>query len=769
MNRTYTYNRMLFKKVFRFRTLNADHFIILLSSIVAAVFCLVIYFGTNRFYGSVFNEVQNRYNESVDIIVENFHQLINQKMKDDNSLLQSWYDKDIFRNGSSEEIQKYLTSHTYKMTENFHDVFYFDKAGNAYSVYGTVVPVPDRDYYSAIFNDKKKFYISCGVNSRVTKAPIYIIANPVYDSQGKLKGALCASIENFTITRLFRNISGASFGQISVIDGDGKFISNPDPDLIYKTFTPEDSKYEPSSVFVNSHSDGEPFLSVSPEDGQQVLIVLKSIEGSNWKIALYLPYAQVQKIDRRRTLLEAAIILIALACLVILVFVEYKLMHYFEKNRLIEANYDPVTCIFTRKKFETEGLKMIQKRKGSSFFLLETDIRGFKFINQTYGEDTANKILADFAEYTCDFANYFNGVCGRGYADHFYTLFPVVTTQENGLEAFKETLGEIDRHFGMYDIKIRPKFGIAMGKYDGSESARVFFRQLISNAALAKSTIECNLQETFAVCNEALAEKNRRLHILENSVEQALQNHDFFVMYQPKTNLETGKISGAEALCRWNHPDLGIVPPDEFIPLFEKNGYVTKVDFYVYEEVFKFLDERIRQGKPVVPVSVNMSRNHNNPEKFMKEFLELFHKYNIPERYVQVEILERSYTSNDVLADVTRLLHAHGFSVAMDDFGSGESSLNMLTKVPVDTLKFDRAFLLSATDENGKIIPEDAVFIEGLMDMSRKLNKETVFEGVETAAQNDFLKQIRCQNIQGYFYSKPLSESDFVTYLEAHI
>ena len=252
-------------------------------------------------------------------------------------------------------------------------------------------------------------------------------------------------------------------------------------------------------------------------------------------------------------------------------------------------------------------------------------------------------------------------------------------------------------------------------------------------------------------------------------MQKALDDGEFFVVYQPKISLKDDKVCGAEALVRWNNPKEGFMTPDKFIPLFERNGFIKKLDFYVYEQVFKLLEKQIANGEKVVPISVNMSRNHNKAEKFIHDFLELFNKYNVPPQYVQLEIIERSFMDSNTLGEITKRLHQEGFSVAMDDFGSGESSLNMLTSIPVDVLKFDRVFLLSSMNEDGTMDSKSAEFIQILINLSKNLDKQSVFEGVETKEQRDFLKSINCDVIQGYFYSKPLVEKDFLEFLKEHI
>ena len=257
-------------------------------------------------------------------------------------------------------------------------------------------------------------------------------------------------------------------------------------------------------------------------------------------------------------------------------------------------------------------------------------------------------------------------------------------------------------------------------------------------------------------------------NIIENSMEDALKNKEFFVLYQPKISLSTEKIVGAEALVRWNSSKLGFLTPDKFIPLFERNGFITKLDYYVYDEVFSFLDNMIERGEEPIPISVNMARNHDKPQKFIHDFMEIFNRHKVPAKYIQLELIERSFMSSETMNEIINSLHKKGFSVAMDDFGSGESSLNVISKIPVDVLKFDREFLLSSTNKNGELDKKTAKFIEILVELSKSLEKETVFEGVETKAQRDFLKSINCDQAQGYFYSEPLSEQEFLKFVKSH-
>ena len=360
-----------------------------------------------------------------------------------------------------------------------------------------------------------------------------------------------------------------------------------------------------------------------------------------------------------------------------------------------------------------------------------------------------------------------HGIIGRGFADHFYILTKI-SSVNNAMSIFKKQNELVLESIKKYDIPFFPKYGISFLKSDTKNRDKTI-QSLIGQASFAKSTIKDNHLTSYSIYNSKLLEKINEENFIENSMEEALQNNEFFVLYQPKISLSTDKIVGAEALVRWNNPKMGLLSPDRFIPLFERNGFITKLDYYVYEQVFTFLDKMIERGEPLIPISVNMARNHNKPQKFIHDFMEIFKRHNVPAKYVQLELLERSFMDSETMKEIINSLHKEGFTVAMDDFGSGESSLNILSQVPVDVLKFDREFLLSSTNENGELDRKTAKFIQILIELSKHLEKETVFEGVETEAQRDFLKSVNCDQAQGFFYSKPLSEQDFLQFAKMHM
>lgn len=257
----------------------------------------------------------------------------------------------------------------------------------------------------------------------------------------------------------------------------------------------------------------------------------------------------------------------------------------------------------------------------------------------------------------------------------------------------------------------------------------------------------------------------RRNWTLNRDVTRALKQEEFQVYYQPKIESGSTRVVGAEALVRWKKPDGTFVYPDNFIPVLEENGRVIDVDFYVYERVFRGIQKRIQEGKPVVPVSLNVSRAHLRNWRLFEYVKELFEKYPIPHKYVEFELTESMYVQNiDVLLPFVEYIRNNGGKISMDDFGSGYSSLNLLTDLPIDTLKVDRVFL-----KNDELREQEKTILGCVINMAKKLKMDVLCEGVETWSQSWFLSLMGCDMFQGFLYSRPLPEDEYYKYLEKHL
>ena len=257
-------------------------------------------------------------------------------------------------------------------------------------------------------------------------------------------------------------------------------------------------------------------------------------------------------------------------------------------------------------------------------------------------------------------------------------------------------------------------------------------------------------------------EKRMNEQELLDSFDEALLNNHIFVVYQPKINHATGRMVGAEALMRWRHPEYGMQFPSEFIPVLEKSNLICKADLYVFEQVCRLQRKCIDEGRHIVPISFNMSRYDIYNNNYVDEIEKIRAKYDVPVKYLRVEITESSAVGGvELISSVVDKLHELGYIVEMDDFGSGYSSLNVLKDLNVDIIKLDMRFL------SGDIGGRGGTIISSIVQMTKWLNTPVIAEGVETIEQADYMKSIGCKYIQGYLYSKPIEENEFLKKLDS--
>ena len=735
------------------------------SLTVGILILIVVLVLTSNVMNHALKKTEAVYIESCQQVLEGYSQSIRWCLENYHTSLNSIFNEDLFIKGDTQEIQNWLIQNEEFLSPDLCIEYYVDKNGMAYFSNGQIEDLSDRNYLTKFSSRREQFYVSDILETPFTEFPIIIMERGVFDKNGEYCGMLCGAIKVPVLHKLLEHIKIGQTGHMYLQDRTGKFISHPKEIYIGKTFTPPEEDYKMiTSQAVSNTKRGS--VETLDEDGDVVDLFFTSIENCGWTLGLSFKKQYWNKIYTQQADAKIIVCLIASIALLILIALEIFVMDIFYKKQLINTDYDPLTNLWTRQRFEAEAEKLIKHYKSSKFVLIESDIRGFKFLNQNYGEEEADKLISFYGKLLSGMATEYHGIIGRGFADHFYILIKITEVRKS-MTIFLENMDVLNEKIKNYEIPFFPKFGLAF-LMPNSKHKEITIQGLIGQASFAKSTIKDNMLTNYSIYNSKLLEQINKEHFIESIMESAIENKEFFIMYQPKISLATDKIVGAEALVRWYNKDMGLLTPDKFIPLFERNGFITKLDFYVYEQVFQFIDRQILQKKQIVPVSVNMSRNHSKPERFMHEFMKLFSKYNIPAKLIQVEILERSVMDNKTLQDITERLHKEGFTVAMDDFGSGESSLNMLTQVPVDILKFDRDFLRSSTKENGDIDSKAAKFIEILINLSKHLEKETVFEGVETQSQRDFLRNIECDQAQGFFYSKPLSEQDFLEFIKQH-
>ena len=242
-------------------------------------------------------------------------------------------------------------------------------------------------------------------------------------------------------------------------------------------------------------------------------------------------------------------------------------------------------------------------------------------------------------------------------------------------------------------------------------------------------------------------------------MHESLERGDFVPYLQPKYELEGETVAGAEALVRWVDPEEGMIFPNEFIPLFESNGFVVDIDLYMFEQVCRMVERWSKVGWRVIPISVNLSRSHFNVPNFFDAYETILEQYEIPPKSIEIELTESLfYNDMEALNSLVERIHKVGLSCSIDDFGSGYSSLNVLKEVQVDALKLDRVFFVNESNEDSE---RGKSVIQSVIQLAQALDLHTISEGVEERDQVEFLKQMKCDLIQGYVFAKPMPVTDF--------
>ena len=411
------------------------------------------------------------------------------------------------------------------------------------------------------------------------------------------------------------------------------------------------------------------------------------------------------------------------------------------------ANHDLLTGIANKISFCEKTEKMLRENPNKRYVLVRTNIERFKVINDLFGTNVGDIILKDVAN-TLQVMFHGKGTYGRIESDHFAVCFD--SFMMNPTTICSEVEKAIQSHNLNYALQVN------IGIYEIDDNT-IPVDQMCDRANLALQTIKGNYLRQVAYYDATLRNTLLQEQKLVSDMKEALENHEFVIFLQPVYSLHEEKVVSAEALVRWMHPEKGLIAPGGFIPFFEKNGLIARLDYYIWELVCTYQKERITSGKPEMPISMNISRMSLYNPRLSDDIIALVEKYNVPPRLIKLEITESAYTDNpgQLLATMANL-QSYGFIILMDDFGSGYSSLNMLKDIPVDILKLDMCFLrdFEKSDKSGSILTS-------VVRMAKWLGIPVVAEGVETQNQLDFLREIGCDFIQGYYFSRPIPTAEF--------
>ena len=408
------------------------------------------------------------------------------------------------------------------------------------------------------------------------------------------------------------------------------------------------------------------------------------------------------------------------------------------------AAMDPLTGLYKRSVFFETAQAFLNQAANGDYCLMAVDIEHFKLFNEWFGQDAGDQFLVNIGEHLMKVQDENAGIAGYIGDDDFGIILP---NDPDILNRLQKQITNYVKQYGDH-AGFLPAFGIY-----AIEDRTLPVRIMYDRASIALDSIKGNYARRVCWYDSKMMKRMEETHKLLPDVQRALINQEFTFYAQPKCNMATGKIVGLEALIRWNHPSRGLIAPGEFIPLLESNGFITDLDLYLWDKVCRSVRKWIDSGHRPVPISVNVSRVDIYTINVVECFKNLIDKYQLLPEYIEIEITESAYVEEyQAITRVVEDLRKAGFTVLMDDFGSGFSSLNMLKDVNVDVLKIDMKFL----EMNDQSVGKGLGILEAITSMARLLGMRLIAEGVETKEQMDFLLDIGCVYGQGYYFYTPM-------------
>ncbi|SFC67587.1 bifunctional diguanylate cyclase/phosphodiesterase [Clostridium uliginosum] len=619
--------------------------------------------------------------------------------------------------------------------------------------------VSNTDYFNRAMNGDT--IISREVIDTTTKEKVFIYTTPLlYD--GAIKGVIYGTVLCDNMEEIL--LSNAGFeGKVKscIIDKDGNIVvgAKNSKEVVEREniFTNEKSNEESDKTELENFKQDL----ISGNEGTRVLEI-------NGKKSLF-SYSKVENLQDHYVLsqIEQSIIsdkdnhirsmMILLGSFISIIFV--MLLIYIneyrnKKEKLIKdiAFVDDITGGKTLMKFKMDIKELLSNNKNGSYALVEFDINRFKIINDIWGYKTGNLLLKHISE-VLEEKLCFNEMFCRVRDDLFIMLL-----NYSNYKDMLERLKVLDNDIRFFEKREPiPNFTLSYGAYVIDES-EADIQKMIDNTALARETSKNNCNSIIAFYDTKLQNKLIKQKQIEDVMHSALISGEFEVYLQPKYDIKLGVSIGAEALVRWRHPTRGLISPINFIPLFEKNGFIVNLDMFIFEQVCIKLNEWKGKESRLVPISVNISRvNLKNVEYFIKNITRIFDKYDISPSLIEIEITESAvFDDYENIFEALSKLKEIGFSISLDDFGTGFSSLNILKDLPIDIIKLDREFLNSKdSSKKGEIV------IENIVRMANELDLTVICEGVETHEQAEFLNKVGCNRAQGYLYARPMPVRDF--------
>ncbi|VIG08070.1 signaling protein [Clostridioides difficile] len=672
------------------------------------------------------------------------------------SLLKALSKDDRFSDSETSLIEKGKLLRPYQKEYNLFMIGITDTKGNTSSTYREKVgSIKDRPSFEKAIKTKQVVVSNIEV-SNVTGDKVFIIYVPIIKNN-EMIGTIFASFYFQDVNNLISRSNLDDSIKFLMIDKNYTIISHPN-----KKYVNDKSKILDLEGNIIGTTKSEILKNINEKCQGKFLywdnwrlynVKYTNIKWTNWTL--------VSKCNIFKNFQSLIVnFMIKLYFYIVIFMILWKLSN----AKLIEqlkklAYYDSLSGIKNKEKFRKDSMYILKNYYQDNFYLVQLDVNKFKYINEMFGYAEGNKILIHISQVLNNNTNKYE-ICARMDNDHFILLIACSTEDE-----LLNRLSKINKEICNLSTTNSSKYKIVMssGIYKINKKDDIKkIDLLIDRANIAAKSKKEKYEHSYSFFNEETRNRLYKEKRLEDNMNKALEKGEFIVYYQPKYSLnDVNEIEGAEALIRWNSPEFGFISPIDFVPLFEKNGFIVNIDMFVFEEVCKTLNKWINKGYTPVPISVNMSRVHLYRDNFIENITDLISKYNISPEFIELELTESVVFDNlNILIDIMKKIKEIGFLISMDDFGSGYSSLNLLKDLSFDILKLDRGFLIETTDtKRGKII------ISKIVEMAKAIDIKVICEGVETYEQVEFLREIGCDKVQGYLFAKPMVLDEFEKHL----
>ena len=658
---------------------------------------------------------------------------------------------------TDDEIAEIRDMQSFVKVYNFKRMGFVDLNGIAKTTDGFEKDLSFREFYQVGL--KGESFITASLLETVgdsTEDMINILSVPVYDNKGEIKGVLFATYLTEKFHEVIFSDSFQGEGYTYIVAGDGGVISSygdgmqKEYDNIF-IYTGDAAKYDDVTQEKVENEMREKLSRVGigvNENNDKYFYCYKPLEIKSADMDWYIFSVEPKSVlDERmhpimRDIQFLTVILVCILVMANIIFLYYNVRRRQELFRL--AYKDSITGGDNFSNFKEKA----KKYENTEGFVIALDISEFKLVNNVCGNargDEVLKVIWDVILANCND----NEQAARVNADRF-VIFWIESSKKTVAYRIEKLINEIEGISEQLSVpRLYPVIGIrAVEKLDDADKR-------YGEALRAKALVKYRRDRHYAFYDEIDYDTIVENKKLENGFEKALADKKFEVWYQPKFNSHTGKIVGSEALIRWRADDGSLISPGRFIPLFEKNGNIIRLDEYVFREVCRQQKEWQKEGIQILPVSVNISRFSLYYSNVVEKYERIINYYDLDHKYVQIEITESAIIENTVIAELIQKFHDAGFDILLDDFGSGYSSLASLNQMPFDTIKLDKSLVDYVGNENGEKL------LKFIVQLVQSLGMKITAEGVEYKEQLDFLENLNCDDIQGFYFSKPLMLADF--------